>query len=528
MRGWMAVACATLAVLAGSYVGGVLGEGGASSAARLPGARGGTSVGVRPNPEEEEKAVHSVACAVTMASILPGPGFGGVPGDAGFPRFGIPEGETPMRVRRSWSSLSEEEQREVIDAFVLLKLTTADDVGERGAERANYESFCEGSYPRNLYDFYVEAHLSAFYSVHTPDMKMIEHPHMGPQFLPWHRYLLLRLEADLREVSGNPDLALPYWDWADCRTTDTEGVNECLEIFRESSLGSPGSCDSKDTVTGYLVDQGFSVNVYASSNRGESAYSSTTLVCTEKALERNVGCTFMNGGQPPSAADEAAIFARPLYDVPPYDSCGSDENVSLRQYVEGYTTSDINPACVLGGCQMHGLGHFFVGGDMAATSAPNDPIFFMHHANVDRMWANWQDRNLTAPKTSADYGNPGYPAAWRGALFNFHQVRADEMFDFRSLGYRYDSNRGGDLPAPPPPPCAEGSKLCPEGQCVPADVDCCGASSCAPGLLCASADAGRCCPIGKPVACPDPRFCVPVGAQDLCDSLAEVPPHLEP
>ena len=24
------------------------------------------------------------------------------------------------------------------------------------------------------------------------------------------------------------------------------------------------------------------------------------------------------------------------------------------------------------------------------TTSPNDPIFFLHHANIDRIWAAWQ------------------------------------------------------------------------------------------------------------------------------------------
>ena len=28
---------------------------------------------------------------------------------------------------------------------------------------------------------------------------------------------------------------------------------------------------------------------------------------------------------------------------------------------------------------------------MAMMSSPQDPIFFLHHANVDRLWALWQD-----------------------------------------------------------------------------------------------------------------------------------------
>jgi len=34
--------------------------------------------------------------------------------------------------------------------------------------------------------------------------------------------------------------------------------------------------------------------------------------------------------------------------------------------------------------------HVWVGGSMLPMSSPNDPIFMLHHCNVDRIWAKWQ------------------------------------------------------------------------------------------------------------------------------------------
>jgi hypothetical protein len=34
--------------------------------------------------------------------------------------------------------------------------------------------------------------------------------------------------------------------------------------------------------------------------------------------------------------------------------------------------------------------HRWIGGDMLSMTSPNDPIFFLHHSNVDRIWAKWQ------------------------------------------------------------------------------------------------------------------------------------------
>ncbi|MFT5469923.1 MAG: hypothetical protein ACI8UO_005046 [Verrucomicrobiales bacterium] len=42
----------------------------------------------------------------------------------------------------------------------------------------------------------------------------------------------------------------------------------------------------------------------------------------------------------------------------------------------------------------HGAGHNWIGGDMANTMiSPNDFVFWLHHAQVDRYWAKWQENN---------------------------------------------------------------------------------------------------------------------------------------
>jgi tyrosinase len=52
----------------------------------------------------------------------------------------------------------------------------------------------------------------------------------------------------------------------------------------------------------------------------------------------------------------------------------------------------------------HNLIHGFVGGDMGRLDrSPNDPLFWMHHANIDRVWTVWRERN---PQEI-------YPKPWR-------------------------------------------------------------------------------------------------------------------
>lgn len=41
----------------------------------------------------------------------------------------------------------------------------------------------------------------------------------------------------------------------------------------------------------------------------------------------------------------------------------------------------------------HDKVHNAVGGVMATASSPTDPLFFLHHANIDRLWAKWEAAN---------------------------------------------------------------------------------------------------------------------------------------
>lgn len=52
----------------------------------------------------------------------------------------------------------------------------------------------------------------------------------------------------------------------------------------------------------------------------------------------------------------------------------------------------------------HGIVHAAVGGDngdMTAMHSPNDPIFWLHHANVDRLWWQWQQKNARPSRKHA-------------------------------------------------------------------------------------------------------------------------------
>ncbi len=78
--------------------------------------------------------------------------------------------------------------------------------------------------------------------------------------------------------------------------------------------------------------------------------------------------------------------------------------------------------------QIHNNVHLAVGGTMGGASSPADPLFFLHHANVDRLWADWQqDHSRARPPNSREVLQPP-------PLFD---VAVSSVVSIRRLGYSY-------------------------------------------------------------------------------------------
>lgn len=75
---------------------------------------------------------------------------------------------------------------------------------------------------------------------------------------------------------------------------------------------------------------------------------------------------------------------------------------------------------------VHGAGHFAVGRDMSDTfSSPGDPVFYLHHAQIDRIWAIWQSR---------DRRNRQFAISGTGTLLNFPSSPEFKLTDTIDLG----------------------------------------------------------------------------------------------
>jgi hypothetical protein len=78
---------------------------------------------------------------------------------------------------------------------------------------------------------------------------------------------------------------------------------------------------------------------------------------------------------------------------------------------------------------IHGNVHNAIGGDMATAHSPTDPLFFLHHANVDRLWAQWEQG-----PNDADPPNAGSSLKPRGSIIT---GKINSVLNIQRLGYSY-------------------------------------------------------------------------------------------
>jgi len=173
---------------------------------------------------------------------------------------------------------------------------------------------------------------SQFRDMHVGGPPDIE-AHGGPGFLPWHRVYLLDFERELQAI--DPEVTLPYWRFDQA----------AQKIFNQNFMGVANASNqvqfsAGNPLTGWV---GFGL---PGVDRSAGVGPTTVPALLTEAQTLNLGAL-------PSA-----------------------------RYA-GFRAMQGNP---------HGSAHMSHGGGWITnpTTAPRDPIFFLLHCNVDRLWAMWQ------------------------------------------------------------------------------------------------------------------------------------------
>ena len=226
--------------------------------------------------------------------------------------------------------------------------------------------------------------------------------HQSWHFLPWHRMYLFFFErivrAAVKQNGGPADFALPYWNWQRPFPGNTLPLP-----FRVATLpdGSPNPL-YLPTRRSTAMMEGFQL--------GPNVVSTTSAMTTTSfSAPAQVSKTSFGGGVVPPAQFAGALGA---LEQQPHNP--------IHIQVGGPTA----PKCT--------------GGYMSAVAcAANDPIFFLHHANIDRLWNVWLARG-------GGRANPADPA-WLNQSFTFYDeagqpvtMTASQVLTITTqLGYRY-------------------------------------------------------------------------------------------
>ncbi|KAI8055752.1 hypothetical protein BDF22DRAFT_763107 [Syncephalis plumigaleata] len=185
----------------------------------------------------------------------------------------------------------------------------------------------QNSTNRSKYDAYVARHVA----VDT-------YAHGNSRFLSWHRAYLRAIEKDLQAI--DPTVMIPYWDWA----YDSQAPEKSI-IFSKDYFGGNGNSRNRWCVTdGQFAD-------WKPRN---------TQGCLVRAFNGGSGSHIpaLWGWEP----IRSAVFTATNYN-------------QFRINLEG----------------PHGNVHNGINGQFSTMRSPDDPLFWLHHGFVDKLWADWQN-----------------------------------------------------------------------------------------------------------------------------------------
>jgi tyrosinase len=213
--------------------------------------------------------------------------------------------------------------------------------------------------------------------------------HGSYYFLSWHRMYLYFFDRILRAAAGDPNLVLPYWNW-------TDPAQRTLPLpFRQPA----------------------------------NASNSLFIAPPGRPAALDGGTASLGAG----TVDFSVAFADVNFDSPTGSGASFGGQIAAPMQFNG-PHGDFES-------QPHDVVHVALGGLMDdPDTAAQDPIFWLHHANIDRMWNRWLAQG--GGRTDAT------DAAWLDTQFTFFDEAGHAVFltgaeivdTVGQLNYRYDDD----------------------------------------------------------------------------------------
>lgn len=280
---------------------------------------------------------------------------------------------------------------------------------------------------------------------------MLDCPHGNWWFLPWHRGYVGWFERVCRGITGQPDFALPYWDWSASPVLPKAFFQDVLDPSHTSFLQSVDDFARTMRKPLQAAWQSFSaLQLQQLAHRGYTSFDGLWKDLTEtdvlalgsRARKLSASHPGLDDAARDAVSRETLGAAMSPRDFVGFGSGKSQQHSQKAEYklLEG---------------RPHNLVHDSIGGLMGDFMSPCDPIFWLHHANIDRLWDSWialQDREgLPNLPSNDDIGG------WKAEPFEFfvdesgRHVSGYDSVSYASaqtFGYGYQEGTSVDRPAP--------------------------------------------------------------------------------
>lgn len=311
-------------------------------------------------------------------------------------------------------------------------------------------------------------------------------PHGNWWFLVWHRGFIGWFEQICRELSGDPAFALPYWDWTE-NTDPRKPFQPGVPAVMFEDLLTPADPiyiahfrEFQARYRNIMAKADYWKRIYKSNGEFDDRTQYGQLLARGIRTPDDLWFDIIDDPRGTFFFDQA--HARGLTKAKPGFDGKTAKAVSLQTLLDALAPRDFltfaSPKTmghsgltgfgVLEG-QPHNRVHNCVGGIftdpggnttnsggfMQANLSPVDPLFFLHHSNIDRLWDVWTRKQQAR-------GYPVLPGgsdldAWSAEPFLFfvdskgRPVNKTTAGDYATIGdFNYDYQPGSGEQVVPP------------------------------------------------------------------------------
>jgi tyrosinase len=291
-------------------------------------------------------------------------------------------------------------------------------------------------------------------------------PHGNWWFLAWHRAYLGWLEQTVREFSGDNEFALPYWDWTKTPRVPAAIFDDVLDPNNAAFIASFDTFKTQFDAPVSALWATFSQaqkDVLAHRNPPLNGLADFWTQVQQMFFDRPDarGLTAANPDLDPTTKVAVAIaMIRAALRTPTFAGSASGPDPAGFASAQAANHNDGSRKGILES-QPHDNVHGAMGGSaglafMVSFLSPVDPIFFLHHGNLDRLWGVWTRRQAALKRPTLPQGADF--TTWSGEQFLFFsdamgqpvsKTNAGDYTAMRVFDYDYSPGSGEDqVPAP--------------------------------------------------------------------------------